>query len=79
MRFGLKTGPEYREQIEFPFFESHLKGDGSWAAPLTTTATVWVSARFMSGTFFKLAVACRPAARINPLALQKGLQRITGI
>lgn len=33
VKFDLKTGPEYREQIEFPFFESHLKGDGSWAAP----------------------------------------------
>jgi hypothetical protein len=34
VKFGLKTGPEYREQIEFPFFESHLKGDGSWEAPV---------------------------------------------
>ena len=33
VRFGIKTGPEYREQIEFPFFESHLKGDGKWEAP----------------------------------------------
>lgn len=33
VKFGLKTGPEYREQIEFPFFESHLKGGGTWEAP----------------------------------------------
>lgn len=33
VKFGVKTGPEYRENIEFPFFESHLKGDGKWNAP----------------------------------------------
>lgn len=33
VKFGVKTGPEYREKIEFPFFESHLKGNGKWDAP----------------------------------------------
>jgi putative CocE/NonD family hydrolase len=33
VKFGMKSGPEYREKIEFPFFESHLKGDGTWDAP----------------------------------------------
>ncbi len=33
VKFGVKTGPEYRERIEFPFFESHLKGNGKWDAP----------------------------------------------
>ncbi len=28
LRFGQKTSKHYQEQIEAPFFESHLKGDG---------------------------------------------------
>src|SRR5262249_28331866 len=28
IRFGAKTADEYREKIEFPFFEYHLKGKG---------------------------------------------------
>jgi hypothetical protein len=33
LRFGVKTGPEYREQVEFPFFEHYLKGQGTWESP----------------------------------------------
>lgn len=32
-RFGSKTSVFYREQIEFPFFEAHLKGKGSLDLP----------------------------------------------
>ncbi|MBM3834626.1 MAG: CocE/NonD family hydrolase [Verrucomicrobia bacterium] len=32
-RFGFKTGEFYREQIEFPFFEHHLKGKGNARLP----------------------------------------------
>jgi uncharacterized protein len=32
-RFGSKTSVFYREQIEFPFFEFHLKGNGSIDLP----------------------------------------------
>ncbi len=31
--FSAKTGEFYREQIEFPFFEHHLKGKGDWNPP----------------------------------------------
>ncbi|MFM8272888.1 MAG: CocE/NonD family hydrolase [Gemmata sp.] len=40
--FNARTADFYREQIEFPFFESHLKGDGSG-----TRAKAWV---FETGT-----------------------------
>ena len=33
VRFGSKTGPFYREQIEFPFFSSYLKGKGEPKLP----------------------------------------------
>lgn len=33
IEFGSKTGEFYRNQIEFPFFEHHLKGEGGWPQP----------------------------------------------
>jgi putative CocE/NonD family hydrolase len=33
VRFGAKTAAFYRAQVEFPFFEYHLKGRGEWAPP----------------------------------------------
>jgi putative CocE/NonD family hydrolase len=33
IRFNAKTGDHYREKIEFPFFEYHLKGKGDSAHP----------------------------------------------
>jgi putative CocE/NonD family hydrolase len=33
VRFGSKTSPYFREKIEFPFFEHHLKGRGEWNPP----------------------------------------------
>ena len=43
--FNAKTADFYRAQIEFPFFESHLKGDGSDARPkawvFETGTNVW--------------------------------------
>jgi uncharacterized protein len=33
VRFGPKISSFYREKIEFPFFEHHLKGEGDWNPP----------------------------------------------
>jgi putative CocE/NonD family hydrolase len=33
VKFNAKTGPYYRENIEFPFFQHHLHGKGEWKAP----------------------------------------------
>jgi putative CocE/NonD family hydrolase len=33
VRFDAATAASYREYLEFPFFEQHLKGRGQWAAP----------------------------------------------
>ncbi len=45
VRFNAKTGPFYREKIEFPFFEAHLKGDGTTEHPkawmFETGTNVW--------------------------------------
>jgi len=45
VNFGAKTADYFREKIEFPFFESHLKGDGSEARPkawvFETGTNVW--------------------------------------
>ncbi|HEX3147713.1 MAG TPA: CocE/NonD family hydrolase [Gemmataceae bacterium] len=45
VKFNAKTAPFYREQIEFPFFEFHLKGKGNWKAPeawvFETGTNVW--------------------------------------
>lgn len=44
-KFNAKTAHYYREQIEFPFFEFHLKGKGNWKAPeawmFETGTNVW--------------------------------------
>lgn len=42
VKFNAKTGPYYREQIEFPFFQHHLNGKGKWEGP-----AAWV---FETGT-----------------------------
>jgi putative CocE/NonD family hydrolase len=43
--FNAKTAPFYREKIEFPFFEAHLKGNGSESRPkawvFETGTNVW--------------------------------------
>lgn len=45
VRFNAKTADFFREKIEFPFFESHLKGDGNDARPkawvFETGTNVW--------------------------------------
>lgn len=45
VRFGVKTGPFYREDIEFPFFNYHLKSKGELklaeAVVFETGANVW--------------------------------------
>lgn len=45
VKFNAKTAHYYREQIEFPFFEFHLKGKGNWKAPeawmFETGTNVW--------------------------------------
>lgn len=45
VKFNAKTGPYYREQIELPFFEYHLKGKGSGKFPeammFETGTNVW--------------------------------------
>jgi uncharacterized protein len=33
VRFSVKTAEFYRERVEFPFFEHHLKGLGKWDPP----------------------------------------------
>lgn len=33
IEFGSKTAEYYRNHIEFPFFEHHLKGEGDWPQP----------------------------------------------
>ncbi len=33
VKFATKTSEFFRDQIEFPFFEHHLKGKGGWIAP----------------------------------------------
>jgi putative CocE/NonD family hydrolase len=40
LRFGQKTSKHYQDTIEAPFFESHLKGDGSLVLP---EATVFIT------------------------------------
>jgi putative CocE/NonD family hydrolase len=44
-KFNAKTAHYYREQIEFPFFEFHLKGKGNWKPPeawmFETGTNVW--------------------------------------
>jgi len=43
--FGSNTGAAFRDEVEFPFFESHLRGDGSFKAPevriFNTGANAW--------------------------------------
>ncbi|WP_238537517.1 CocE/NonD family hydrolase [Zavarzinella formosa] len=45
VKFNSKTGPYYREQIELPFFEYHLKGKGTGKFPeawmFETGTNVW--------------------------------------
>ncbi|HZY87644.1 MAG TPA: CocE/NonD family hydrolase, partial [Gemmataceae bacterium] len=45
VKFNVKTSEYYREQIEFPFFELHLKGKSSFQAPkawvFETGTNVW--------------------------------------
>jgi len=45
VRFNAKTGDFYRSQIEFPFFEYHLKGQGDYKHPkawvFETGTNVW--------------------------------------
>jgi uncharacterized protein len=45
VKFNSKTSPYYREQIELPFFEFHLKGKGNWKPPeawvFETGTNVW--------------------------------------
>jgi hypothetical protein len=45
VKFNAKTAPYYREHIEFPFFEYHLKGKGNFKAPeawmFETGTNVW--------------------------------------
>jgi putative CocE/NonD family hydrolase len=45
VKFNAKTSHFYREQIEFPFFEFHLKGKGNWKPPeawmFETGTNVW--------------------------------------
>jgi uncharacterized protein len=45
VKFNAKTAPYYREQIELPFFEYHLKGKGNWKPPeawvFETGTNVW--------------------------------------
>lgn len=45
VRFNAKTAPFFREQIEFPFFEYHLKGKGDGKCPkawvFETGTNVW--------------------------------------
>ena len=45
VKFNSKTAPYYREHIELPFFEYHLKGKGNWRPPeawvFETGTNVW--------------------------------------
>jgi putative CocE/NonD family hydrolase len=45
VKFNAKTSHYYREQIELPFFEYHLKGKGTWKPPeawvFETGTNVW--------------------------------------
>ena len=45
VKFNAKTAPYYRENIELPFFEYHLKGKGNWKPPeawvFETGTNVW--------------------------------------
>jgi uncharacterized protein len=45
VKFNAKTSHYYRDQIELPFFEYHLKGKGSWKPPeawvFETGTNVW--------------------------------------
>lgn len=45
VKFNSKTSPYYREHIELPFFEYHLKGKGNWKPPeawvFETGTNVW--------------------------------------
>jgi len=45
VKFNAKTSNYYREQIELPFFEFHLKGKGNWKPPeawmFETGTNVW--------------------------------------
>jgi putative CocE/NonD family hydrolase len=45
VKFNAKTAPYYREHIELPFFEYHLKGKGTWKPPeawvFETGTNVW--------------------------------------
>ena len=45
VNFNAKTAPFYREKIEFPFFEAHLKGNGTQDRPkawvFETGTNVW--------------------------------------
>jgi len=50
INFEKKTGPFYREKIEFPFFEHHLKGSGGEKLDLPE-ATVFVSGSNQWHTF----------------------------
>lgn len=47
MDFGQATGPYYREEVEFPFFDAYLRGDGKWDFPearvFNTGANQWKS------------------------------------
>jgi len=45
VKFNAKTAPYFREQMELPFFEFHLKGKGNWKPPeawvFETGTNVW--------------------------------------
>jgi len=47
MSFGQRTGPYFTEEVEFPFFDAHLRGDGKWEFPearvFNTGANQWRS------------------------------------
>ncbi|HEY2154800.1 MAG TPA: CocE/NonD family hydrolase, partial [Isosphaeraceae bacterium] len=42
VKFGSKTGDYFREQIQFPFFEHHLKGESTAAASAAKPPGAWI-------------------------------------
>jgi putative CocE/NonD family hydrolase len=59
--FNFKTSEYYRDKIEFPFFEYHLKGTGDFAAP-----KAWV---FETGTSVFRKFETWPPSQANPQAM----------
>ena len=64
VRFNAKTAEFYRAEIEFPFFEKHLKGKGEWAPP-----EAWV---FETGTNAWRKYDAWPPKGSEPLKLAFG-------